>query len=197
MELGAGCALPSILAATLPTPPVVVVITDYPDKALLANLRINLHANERLVAPDCSVVCIGHEWGTDCTPVLNTLKLHSKSLQSGFDVVLLSDLLHFHNSHHAILASLIALLSRTSSARAYIASGTYTPPHVCANFLRIAAAAGLVLTEGHTEDEWLGSREVWRMGKLSTNDLGVRKAMCRWWIARWGEKILETSSSQS
>lgn len=46
------------------------MITDYPDEALLANLRINLHANARLVAQGCLVVCEGHEWGTDPAPVL-------------------------------------------------------------------------------------------------------------------------------
>lgn len=70
VELGAGCALPSLLAATLPTPPALIVITDYPDEAILANLRINFSANHRLTAPGCSVFCAGHEWGTDATPIL-------------------------------------------------------------------------------------------------------------------------------
>ena len=72
MELGAGCALPSLLAATLPheRAPSLVVVTDYPDEALLANMRINLHANARLVAPGCFVVCEGHEWGAEPSPVL-------------------------------------------------------------------------------------------------------------------------------
>ncbi|KAL5522534.1 hypothetical protein ACEPAG_8550 [Sanghuangporus baumii] len=195
VELGAGCALPSILAATLPAPPALVAITDYPDEAILANLRINLHANARLINPKCSVVCAGHEWGTDPARILESLKLNPQASSSGFDIAILSDLLHFHNSHPAILASLTSLLARTSSARAYIASGTYTPAHVCANFLRLATAAGLVLSEGAPEDEWHGSREVWRIGKLSPNDLGVRKAMCRWWVARWDDGVLSASKA--
>lgn len=70
VELGAGCALPSILAATLPAPPALVAITDYPDESILANLRINLHANARLINPKCPIVIAGHEWGTDTTSIL-------------------------------------------------------------------------------------------------------------------------------
>ena len=73
VELGAGCALPSLLASTLPTPPALVVITDYPDEAILANLRINFHANQRLIADGCSVFLAGHEWGSDTTPILYEL----------------------------------------------------------------------------------------------------------------------------
>ena len=125
----------------------------------------------------------------------NILKLHSTPPATGFEVVLLSDLLHFHNSHSAILASLLSLLARTSTARAYIAAGTYTPQHVCANFLRLATSEGLILTEGPPEDEWRGTMEVWRGGKLSVNDLGVRKAMCRWWVARWDERLLSSEDA--
>lgn len=132
-----------------------------------------------------------------CSFFRETLKLHSQASNSGFDIALLSDLLHFHNSHAAILTSLTSLLARTSSARAYIASGTYTPPHVCANFLRLATAAGLELTEGAPEDEWNGSLEVWRIGKLSPNDLGVRKAMCRWWVAKWNDAALSLPNASS
>ncbi|KAH8105590.1 hypothetical protein DFH11DRAFT_1518768, partial [Phellopilus nigrolimitatus] len=141
-----------------------------------------------------SVVCKGHEWGTDAGPLLNILCsrtnpcTHPEAL--GFDVVILSDLLHFHNSHPAILSSLIQLLARNSSARAYVAAGTYTPPHVCNNFARLAEGVGLVLEEGAADDIWHGSLEVWRAGKLGTNELGVRKAMCRWWTALWDERVL-------
>ncbi|KAI5122633.1 hypothetical protein M0805_008719 [Coniferiporia weirii] len=201
VELGAGCALPSILAATLPRAgPSLVVITDYPDESILANVRINVHANERLVAPSCSVACEGHEWGTDVTPLLNILSLQNPRTapyDRGFDIVLLSDLLHFHNSHPAILSSLTGLLSRSSSARAYIAAGTYTPPHVCNNFVRLAEGAGLVMEEGAPDDIWRGSCEVWRVGRLSVDELGIRKAMCRWWTARWDEHAFDNASQSS
>lgn len=67
LELGAGCALPSLVAATLPADhtPSLVVATDFPDVALLANLRINVAANARQFTPGCRVACEGYEWGAD------------------------------------------------------------------------------------------------------------------------------------
>lgn len=112
--------------------------------------------------------------------------LHARSPeQDGYDVVILSDLLHFHNSHPALLSSLTSLLARTPSARSYVAAGTYTPPHVCSNFVRLAESAGLRVEEGELDDVWRGEKEVRRAGKLNLNELGVRKAMCRWWTVSW------------
>lgn len=116
---------------------------------------------------------------------------------TGYDIVILSDLLHFHNSHPEILASLTSFLSVTLQARAYIAAGTYTPPHVCANFVKLAEQKGLVVSEGAPEDIWLGKKEVWRSGVLDANALGVRKSMCRWWEARWSDDVLENTRSQT
>ena len=62
----------------------------------------------------------------------------------GFDVVILSDLLHFDRSHPALLASLTTLLTRAASARAYVAAGSYTRPAVCDAFLRLAEKSGIV-----------------------------------------------------
>ena len=109
---------------------------------------------------------------------------------AGFDVVILSDLLHFDASHDVLLASLTALLRRAPDARAYVAAGRYTAPAHCAQFVRMAAEAGLVLEEG-TEDvveggTWRGIMEV-SGGGLDRAQLGVRKGMCRWWVGRWAE----------
>ncbi|TFY59004.1 hypothetical protein EVJ58_g6050, partial [Rhodofomes roseus] len=45
VELGAGCALPSLLASTLARPPSLVVPTDYLDAPILVNLTRNLERN--------------------------------------------------------------------------------------------------------------------------------------------------------
>jgi len=64
IELGAGCALPSLLMATLAEPPSLVVVTDYPDDIILSNLRDNVDRN-RGVTKRCTVECRGYEWGSD------------------------------------------------------------------------------------------------------------------------------------
>jgi EEF1A N-terminal glycine/lysine methyltransferase len=103
----------------------------------------------------------------------------------GYDIVFLSDLLHFHSSHHSLVKSLISLLDKISpNSRAYVAAGKYTPPHVCDNFLSIAKQAGISFTERtpDSDEPWLGSLKV---QGLTNQDLSDRKGNCRWWIGRW------------
>ncbi|KAH9933819.1 uncharacterized protein B0H18DRAFT_1207967 [Fomitopsis serialis] len=187
VELGAGCALPSLLASTLAKPPALVVITDYPDDTILGNLKQNVRRNAYRAAPGCAVHCRGYEWGRDSSPLLSLLP----DPEAGFDVVILSDLLHFDGSHGVLLAALAALLRRSPTARAYVAAGKYTLPVHCAHFVRIAADAGIVLEEGTDPAEgeggvWRGVMEV-RGGGLDRAQLGVRKGMCRWWVGRWAD----------
>jgi hypothetical protein len=125
------------------------------------------------------------------------------SAVSGYDIAILSDLLHFQDSHGALVASLTSLLSKTRDARVYIAAGKYTLPHVCENFLRQAHQAGLVFEEGGVsfvtngesggggvevvEEAWLGKFPV---SGLSESELAVRKAMCRWWVGQWADPTM-------
>ena len=129
------------------------------------------------------------------------------SADSGFDVVILSDLLHFDRSHPALLASLTALLARAASARVYVAAGSYTRPAVCDAFLRLAEEFGIVWEQsgggGTSGDgdggdvsrrEGEGGGEAWmgtmRVAGLQLDQLAARKAMCRWWVGRWSEASL-------
>jgi EEF1A N-terminal glycine/lysine methyltransferase len=74
LELGAGCALPSLLLSTLSPPsktPKMIVITDYPDETILRNLKGNVERNAHLIqAVECEVTWKGYEWGTDPEEVL-------------------------------------------------------------------------------------------------------------------------------
>ena len=111
-------------------------------------------------------------------------ELLPRASADGYDVVILSDLLHFDASHDALLAALLALLRRDPAARTYVAAGKYTAPHVCAHFVEEARRAGVVLEEGAESTEWLGGLDV-RGAGLDRAQLGVRKGMCRWWEGRW------------
>ena len=70
IELGAGCALPSLLSATLADPPAVVVITDYPDDTIMKNLSENVSRNRPHFNSSCDVHPLGYEWGKDVSPLL-------------------------------------------------------------------------------------------------------------------------------
>ena len=105
----------------------------------------------------------------------------------GFDVVIMSDLLHFDSSHDVLLLSLKSLLSKTTTSRVYVAAGNYTQPTVCDNFLREGERIGIIWEEGSndpTEAKWHGTLEV---TGLDRTQLANRKRACRWWLGRWAE----------
>lgn len=181
VELGAGCALPSLLMSTLAQPPSLVVVTDYPDDVIMNNLKENVNRNRSHVSYGCITCCQGYEWGTDARSLLSL----TGSEIMGYDVVILSDLLHFHSSHNVLIASLKSLLRKTADSRVYIAAGRYTSPNVCDNFMEIANSEGLCIEEEVSdgqEEPWLGTMEVANFDKQA---LSVRKAACRFWIGRW------------
>lgn len=131
---------------------------------------------------------------------------------TGFDIVILSDLLHFDASHDALVKSLSLLLAKTVDARVYVAvrvllpcnhnhnhhwgphplqAGKYTLPKVVSSFLKKATDAGLVLIE-YTDhiggSRWLGTLPV---SGLDAEALGIRKNNCRFWVGQWaGTKVV-------
>jgi EEF1A N-terminal glycine/lysine methyltransferase len=115
----------------------------------------------------------------------------NESPEQGYDVVLLSDLLHFDASHDVLLSSLTSLLKKSPSARTYVAAGKYTPALVCDHFIREGEKLGLVWEEGEDDAEWRGALDV-RGGGLDREQLGIRKGMCRWWVGRWSSMTLAT-----
>ncbi|KAF7316112.1 hypothetical protein MIND_00129300 [Mycena indigotica] len=178
IELGAGTGLPSLLLSICDPPPASVIVTDYPDPGILGNLARNIERNKHLVSPGCDLHCCGHEWGTDVSAISSL----SKRPDHKYDMIILSDLLHFHSSHAMLISSVVALLATDGCV--HVAAGYYTKPHVCENFLRLAAESGLDFDEviaGGGERDWLGFMDV---GGLDKNALTLRKAACRYWIGK-------------
>ncbi|OAX41639.1 hypothetical protein K503DRAFT_685020, partial [Rhizopogon vinicolor AM-OR11-026] len=130
-----GCALPSLLAAAWPEyrSPVLVVTTDYPDERILGNLRNNVSKNRCNFNQRCHVQYIGYEWGEDTEPLLSIWVANLSS--SGYDVVILSDLLHFDSSDAVPVTAITSLLAKSANARVHVAAGKYIAPSVCDNFL--------------------------------------------------------------
>jgi nicotinamide N-methyltransferase len=105
---------------------------------------------------------------------------------SRYDVLVLSDLLHFDTSHPALLASLSSLLAKSSTSRAYVGAGKYTSAAVCAQWVRLAGEKGLEMEEVIDEDEWKGTMGVIWSGKaMDRQELTERKRNCRLWVGRW------------
>ncbi|KAJ2925267.1 hypothetical protein H1R20_g11850, partial [Candolleomyces eurysporus] len=127
LELGAGAALPSLLLSTVPHPPKLVVVTDHPDEVIFSNLRNNVTKNQDVVDPKCVLACHGFEWGADVTPLLQLLPADDTK-HMGFDVLILSDLLHFDSFHDHLVKSITSLLKRSPDSRVHVAAGVYTKP---------------------------------------------------------------------
>ena len=54
---------------------------------------------------------------------------------SGFDIVIMSDLLHFDSSHAALVGPLTGLLAKSAGSRVCVAAGRYTIQDVCDSFM--------------------------------------------------------------
>ena len=101
VELGAGGALPSVVACKLGAR--ICVASDYPAAGVVENIANQFREN----GIDTSVgVAMGFIWGQDCSELLN----HSKD---GFDTILLSELLwkDTYKQHSSLLRSVKTLLA--------------------------------------------------------------------------------------
>ncbi|KAJ6257953.1 hypothetical protein Dda_7743 [Drechslerella dactyloides] len=131
LEFGAGAGLPGLLCAALGA--AAVVLTDYPDPDLVENLEYNKsHAfsddtpqsqsqttqrddvdvpeadNVDAAAITARITCTGYRWGAEAAPLLALLPPNS----SGYDTLILSDLLFNHVQHPALLQSIRLMLAK-------------------------------------------------------------------------------------
>ena len=120
LELGAGGALPSIIAVL--SGAAKVVITDYPDSPLIENIRYNVAKN---TSSQDKVSIKGYIWGQDTKPLQDFLPLG----QIGFDIIILSDLIFNHSQHDALLDTCEQSLSTDPSA-CVLVFYTHHRPHL-------------------------------------------------------------------
>ena len=112
-----------------------VVVTDYPDPALVENLRLNVEEAQKMMAqhkPKCDIVAQGYLWGADTEPLLEHLDHegaipHSHEGATKFDLLILGDLLFNHSEHRKLLLSIRRTLARSADARAVVFFTPYRP----------------------------------------------------------------------
>ncbi|KAK9368662.1 putative methyltransferase-domain-containing protein [Lipomyces kononenkoae] len=113
LELGAGAGLPSFIAAIHDAKR--VVITDYPDADLIANIDYNVDkyaresGNEQTERSRFRVE--GYIWGNDTEPLCELLPEGS----DGYDLIILSDVIFNHSEHAKLLSTCWKCLSRSNS----------------------------------------------------------------------------------
>ncbi|KEP51774.1 putative methyltransferase [Rhizoctonia solani 123E] len=180
LELGSGVGLPLILAATTESYPSLVTLTDYPDETIISTLHQNLAANRAQIKSGCSISVVGYAWGADVSPLLSLAV-------DGYDVLILSDLLHFDSSHSDILATVSQTLKRSPDAWIYLAAGLYTHEAVRQAFLKAGEEVGLEWTPLENDGTWKGEVRVISDGEAwAQEDLNARKANVVAWIGKWG-----------
>ena len=115
IELGAGTALPSLIAALLGA--ARVLVTDYPAPAVLKTLKDNVARNTATSSRQATVE--GHAWGELSTPP-------ASGNQHAFDRVLAADCLWMPWQHDALRKSMSWFLKRDAEARVWIVAGFHT-----------------------------------------------------------------------
>jgi predicted nicotinamide N-methyase len=116
LELGAGGALPSVVAASLGAKH--VTITDYPAPDVIENIRDVISANKLNNA--CA---IGHIWGAESAQeILDLSETNTLGEKQGFDVIFMAELLwkDTYSLHRKLLESLSICLNKANGI-AYMA----------------------------------------------------------------------------
>ncbi|EDU43079.1 methyltransferase [Pyrenophora tritici-repentis] len=119
LELGAGAGLPSLVCAL--NGAAQTVVTDYPDAELVENLRYNIDHCELLSQPP-KIVAEGYLWGAS----IEDLTKHLTD-KSGFDVLILADLLFNHSEHGKLIKTVQLTLKKSPASRAYVFFTPYRP----------------------------------------------------------------------
>ncbi|KAF9432657.1 nicotinamide n-methyltransferase [Entomortierella beljakovae] len=112
LELGAGAALPSFVAAVNGASK--VIITDYPDNDLVSNIQFNADQVVPQLTRDGTVIAQGYLWGSNTRPLLAHLNPSMSSdtsvavastpeVKELYDTIILSDLLFNHSQHRSML----------------------------------------------------------------------------------------------
>ncbi|KAL7899058.1 hypothetical protein HDV63DRAFT_395454 [Trichoderma sp. SZMC 28014] len=159
VELGAGTALPSIMAGLLGAKSVTV--TDYPAPAVLKTLRDNVARNIKpefaplpnndsssssVILPVTTDISVeGHEWGVFAFP----------AHQHAADRLFVADCLWMPWQHANLRRSINHFLKKTSEARAWVVAGFHTGRAKMAGFYDVEA----LREEGGVEIERIWERD--------------------------------------
>lgn len=177
IELGAGTALPSLLAGLLGAQR--VVLTDYPAPAVVSNLRANAERNLRPeFAPRGKVAEVvevdGHAWGE-----LPSAAAEGPSQHHAFDRVLVCDCLWMPWQHDSLLTSIDWFLKKNpdEEARCWVVAGFHTGREGMREFFREERLAKVDLeVERIWERDCDGEEREWSWDR-GVEDPGARK---RW-----------------
>mmetsp|Transcript_18270 Transcript_18270/g.33789 ORF Transcript_18270/g.33789 Transcript_18270/m.33789 type:complete len:313 (-) Transcript_18270:981-1919(-) len=108
VELGAGAALPGIVARRLGAKH--VIISDYPDQAIIDNIECNVKENF-MEGVDSPATVKGFAWGTSIDTLLDALEPAQNP-----DLIVMADTLWLEDQHENLLTTCRDLFERCGSA---------------------------------------------------------------------------------
>lgn len=156
VELGAGCALPSLVLAAKRREEELkdkslVLITDYDDDSIFEALEKSLEDN---ILPKwrADVKGIPHNWGSDCEPLLGLLNERHGTADKRFGLILMADTLWKGDCHGILLESCRTLLA--PSGAIYVAYCNHTGGDEPERFFAMAKSFGFDYEEA-VEPQWL------------------------------------------
>lgn len=176
LELGAGTALPSLLAALVGARR--VAITDYPSAPVLATLHANVAVNVRPelsprgCVPADGVMVEAHAWGDLSAPL-------AQGNAHMFDRVLAADCLWMPWEHDSLRRSIAWFLREGPDARAWVVAGFHTGRDAVRGFFgaEALAAEGLAV-ESIVERDCEGVERPWVWDR-GVEEVGERR---RWLV---------------
>ncbi|OAA51853.1 phytanoyl-CoA dioxygenase [Metarhizium rileyi] len=202
LELGAGAGLPSLVAGILGASK--VVMTDFPDPDLVANMQKNIDECDATVEPEGhirrTVDAVGFVWGADPEPLLARLGPGAAGTDEGryqvddgaaasgphdgtqrrFDVLVLADLLFRHSEHGALVKTIKETMRASRESAAYVFFTSYRPwkRHLDMGFFDVARNA-------HLEVELVSERKLEEpLFEGDPGDLEVQKTVTGF-VVRW------------
>jgi len=185
LELGAGAGLPSLVCRILGARKVVV--TDYPDPDLIQNLQHNIDACQFFTVATSQgkekenrIVAEDYCWGADPTPLLSHLPPLSQDGCSGFEVLILADLLFNHSEHRKLVSTIVNTLAKSEEAKALVFFTPYRPWL----FEKDMAFFGLVREAGFTVEKVLEDKMDKVMFESDPGDEGLRRTVFGY-VVRW------------
>lgn len=173
LELGAGTALPSILASLLGA--ARVVITDYPAPVVLSTLKANVarnvtSAHSVLGKVADQIIIEGHAWGNLDRGGFADGNHHA------FDRILVADCLWMPWQHANLMASLSYFLASSTDARVWVVAGFHTGRDNIRGFFDAVqlGCAGLEV-ERIWERDVLGAEREWDPNRKFDTTHGERR----------------------